>query len=129
MCAMTFLFAGNFELGRDYEREHARLSPIDLDVSLVELARAQYHLGEYEQACQHTRRVLKTMPNWLTAQTVLLSSLWRVDQKDEARKLAADITRQQPRFSITRWSAGVPYRNPADLSAFMDPLREAGLPE
>ena len=129
MCAMTFILAGEFERGRDYELESGRLSPIDMDVSLIELARARYHLGAYEQASQNARRVLTSMPNWLTAQTMLLSALWRLNQRTEAERIASDIRRQHPRFSVSRWSAGFPYRNQADLDALMDPLREAGLPE
>ncbi len=129
MSAMTHIYAGNFETGRDYEEQAGRLSPIDLEVSLVDLARAQYHLGQYEEARRLAGRVLQKQPRWLTAQTILVSALWRLGREDEAHAAAATITRTQPKFSIARWAAGWPYRRTEDLAALMDPLREARLPE
>ena len=129
MSAMTHIYAGNFETGRDYERQSGRLNPIDQSYSLVDLARAEYHLGEYEEARRLTTEVLQRQSRWLTAQTILLAALWRLGREDEARTVAATIKRGQRSFSVSRWAKGWPYRRAEDLAALMDPLREAGLPE
>jgi TolB-like protein/class 3 adenylate cyclase/Tfp pilus assembly protein PilF len=129
MAAMTHIYAGNFLLGRDYEQQAGRLSPMDSEASLVDLARAQFHLEEFEEARKTSEHVLNVMPRWVTAQTILLASLWRLGREKEAKKLTAAINRQYPKFSVGRWSRGWPYRNAEDLAALMDPLLEAGLSE
>jgi TolB-like protein len=120
MSAMVHIYAGNFRVGRDYELQCSRLSPRDLEVSHVDLA---------EEAERLTSQVLKSRPRWLTAQTILLACLWRLGREDDARKVATEIKTNHPRFSVSRWAAGWPYRRAEDLAALMDPLLEVGLPE
>jgi TolB-like protein len=129
MAAMTHTYAGNFRTGRDYEEQASRLSPLDIQVSMIDLARAQYHLGAYEEARQLAAQVLQSQPRWLTAQTILLAALWRLRREDEACDVAALVTRGHPKFSVARWANAWPYRRPEDLAAMVDPLLEAGLPE
>jgi TolB-like protein len=129
MAAMTHIYAGNFETGRDYEEQASRLSPMDHEVAMVDLARAHYHLGAFEEARRIAQRVLHNQPRWLTAQTILLASLWYLDRKEEALEVADMIKRGHTAFSVARWSSGWPYRRDEDLAALVEPLREAGLPE
>ena len=129
MSAMTHIYAGNFETGRDYEVQAGRLSPMDHAVSLVDLARAQYHLGAFEEARRNASQVLQIQPRWLTAQTILVAALWRLGRQDEARDVGANIIRGDPKFSVARWANAWPYRRSEDLAALMDPLAEAGLPK
>ena len=129
MSAMTHIYAGNFQTGRDYELQARRLSPMDIQVSMIDLARAQYHLGEFEGARWLAAQVLKVQPLWLTAQTILLAAFWRLGREDEARETAALLIRGHPKFSVARWANAWPYRREEDLAALTDPLLEAGLPE
>lgn len=129
MGAMTHVYAGNFSKAKDYEQQVGRLSPMDPNVSLIELARAQYHLEEYEEVRSQALTVLKTASSWLTAKTILLSALWRLGREEEAKELAASILQLHPKFSVDRWSGGFPYQNEKDLHDVMDPLRAAGLPD
>ncbi|MBT5896851.1 MAG: hypothetical protein HOK30_00365 [Rhodospirillaceae bacterium] len=129
LSAAAHIYAGNFETGRNYEEQARRLSPLDHAVSLVDLARAHYHLGAYTEARELTGRVLEDKPRWLTALTIQLAALWRLGEEDEARDIAATIIEGHRNFSVSRWSNGSPYRRAADLAALMDPLRLAGLPE
>jgi len=129
MAAMSHIYAGDFSLGRDYERQANRLSPIDEEVVLVELARAEYHLGAFEDARKLAVQVLQGMPHWLTAKTILLASLWRLGDQQQAKQIGATIIADDPKFSVARWSKSTPYRRAEDLASVMDPLVEAGLPE
>ncbi len=129
MAAITYVYAGEFRFARDYQIHYRRLVPLGQYESSIELARAHFHLGEYENARNITEQILNAMPHWLTAQTILLSSLWRMEMKDEASKIFDVIIRNHPKFSVERWSRAAPYRNPDDLSDLMNPLLEAGLPE
>ncbi len=129
MSAMAHIYNGNFRLGADYEEQASRLSPIDFDVSVIDLARARFHQGAFTEARDLAARVLAARPRWLTAQTILLAALWRLGKQDEARGQADAIRAVYANFSVNRWSQGHPYRRPEDLAALMDPLREAGLPD
>ena len=60
--AMSHVFAGNFEMARDYEEQAIRLNPIAREVSLIDLARAHYHLSAYEEARRHAVRALEKQP-------------------------------------------------------------------
>ena len=126
---MPGLYAGNFETSRDYEQQCGRLSPRDQEVSLVDLARAHYHLGTYEEARRLAVLVLGRRPLWMTALTILVATLWRLGREDEARAVTARIIQGHGKFSVARWSRGFPYRRSEDLADLMDPLIAAGLPE
>ena len=128
MAGITHVYAGNFSTAKDYEQQAGRQSPMDVNVSLIELGRAQYHLGEYEEARLQSLAVLRTDPDWLTAHTLLVSSLWRLGREDDAKKIASNTARQHPKFSVDRWSRGFPYQQEKDLHHIMNPLRDAGLP-
>jgi len=127
--AMAHVFAGNFEIARGYEEQAGRLSPMDQSVSLVDLARANYHLGAYEEARRISATVLERQPRWMTAQTILVAALWRLGREAEARVIADKVIQGHSKFSVARWSSGFPYRRAEDLAALMDPLLATGLPE
>ena len=127
MSAMTHIFAGNHAVGKNYELQYSRLSPIDMNVSIIELARAHYHLGEFEEAREGSELVLKAVPHWLSAQTILTACYWRLKREADARAICAKITGRHPKFSVDRWAMGLPYRVENDLDELMDPLLSAGL--
>jgi len=129
MSAMVHIYAGNFRVGKQYEEQFARLNPISRDISLVDAARASYHLADYAVAQRLAEQVLKSRPLWLTAQTILLASLWRLGRTREGTAIKDEILKTHPRFSISRWSQGFPYRRSQDLDDLMDPLLQAGLPQ
>jgi adenylate cyclase len=127
--AMTHIFAGNFETAREYEEQAIRLNPVEKAVSLIELARIQYHLGDFEDARVLAAEALERQPRWMTAQTILLAALWRLGRKEDAREIATKVLQSTPKFSVARWSSGFPYKNADDLTAILSPLLGAGLPE
>lgn len=127
--AMSHIFAGNFEIGRKYEEQATRLNPMDQFVSLVELARAHYHLGAFDDARRAAVHVLAGQPRWLTAQTILVSALWQLGREVEAREVADKIVKGHGKFSVSRWAKGWPYRRPEDLEFLIDPLICADLPD
>lgn len=96
MSAMTHIFAGNIQPGKDCELEYSSLSPIDLNASITGLARAHVHLAEYDQACQVSELVLGEFPKWLSAQTILAASLSRQNREPEAKAICAAILGQNP---------------------------------
>jgi adenylate cyclase len=129
MAGMYHGYAGNFQKAAIYEEQAQRLSPIDFNVSMVDEARARFHLGDFIAARDTALRVLTAKPRWLTAQTTLVAALWNLGSEGEARGIVRELLIRHPRFSVGRWALGLPYRRQEDLDTLINPLRMAGLPE
>jgi adenylate cyclase len=129
MAGMFHGYAGNFREAVRYEEQAQRLSPLQTSVSMVDEARARYHLNDLDAACEIALRVLGVRPRWLTAQTVLVAALWRLGKIEEAHRIVRELLTVHPDFSINRWARGLPYRRQEDLDRLTEPLREAGLPD
>jgi adenylate cyclase len=129
MAGMSHGYAGNFRKAALYEEQAQRLSPINRNESMVDEARARFHLGDFIAARDIAHRVLQEKPRWLTAQTTLVSALWNLGREDDARIVAKELLSSHPSFSVGRWALGLPYRRQEDLDALITPLRMAGLSE
>jgi adenylate cyclase len=128
MAGMYHGYAGDFRKAAFYEEQAQRLSPIDRNESMVDEARARFHLGDFIAARDIALRVLKQRPRWLTAQTTLIAALWNVGRQDEARVIARELLAGHPSFSVSHWALRLPYRREEDLETLVNPLRMAGLP-
>jgi TolB-like protein len=129
MAGMYHGYAGNFRKAVVYEEHAQRLSPIERNESMVDEARARFHLGDFATAYDIAYRVLKERPAWLTAQTTLIAALWNLGRQDEARVISSELLVSHPSFTLGRWTNLLPYRRQGDLDAMLGPLRMAGLPE
>ncbi|MGY4399560.1 adenylate cyclase [Bradyrhizobium sp. USDA 3315] len=129
MAGMYHGYAGNFRKAVLYEEHAQRLSPIERNESMVDEARARFHLGDFAAAHDIASRVLRQRPLWLTAQSTLIAALWNLGRQDEARMISSDLLAGHPNFSLARWAGLLPYRRQGDLDALVNPLRMAGLPE
>jgi TolB-like protein/class 3 adenylate cyclase/tetratricopeptide (TPR) repeat protein len=129
MAGMYHGYAGNFQKAALYEEQAQRLSPINFNVSMVDEARARFHLGDFTAARDIALRVLTAKPRWLTARTTLVAALWNLGSEGEARGIVRELLVRHPGFSVGRWALGLPYRRREDLDALINPLRMAGLPE
>ncbi|WP_245350380.1 adenylate/guanylate cyclase domain-containing protein [Bradyrhizobium sp. UFLA03-84] len=129
MAGMYHGYAGNFRKAVVYEEHAQRLSPIERNESMVDEARARFHLGDFTVAHEIASHVLKQRPLWLTAQSTLIATLWNLGRQGEARAAAADLLGGHPNFTLARWARLLPYRRQDDLDALVTPLRMAGLPE
>ena len=129
IAGMTYGYAGDFRKSVQYEAQAQRLSPLSLNQSMVDEARAKFHLGDLVAARDIASRVLTEQPGWLTAQTVLVAALWSLGSEDEARITVRKILANHPNLTASRWAQGLPYRRQTDLEALITPLRLAGMPE
>jgi tetratricopeptide (TPR) repeat protein len=129
MGGMYHGYAGNFRKAASYEEQAQRLGPGTVNVSMVDEARARFHLRDFIAARDIALLVLKEKPRWLTAQTILVSALWNLGMEDDARTVAKELLTSHPNFSVGRWALGLPYRRQEDLDTLLNPLRMAGLPE
>lgn len=127
MAGMFHGYAGNFQQAVLYEEQSQRLSPIERNESLVDEARARFHLGAFTAARNIALRVLKDKPRWLTARTTLVAALWNLGNEAEARGAAEEMLAFHPGFSVARWAQGLPYRHQEHLGELIRPLQRAGL--
>jgi adenylate cyclase len=129
IAGMIHGYAGDFRKAARYEEQAQRLSPLSLNQSKVDEARARFHLGEFVAARDIAFGVLTEKPRWLTAQATLAASLWSLGSEDEARATIGKMLANHPNLTASRWAQGYPYRHQKDLDALITPLRLAGLPE
>ena len=129
MAGMFHGYAGDFRKSSEYEEQAQRLSPLSRNESMVDEARAKFHLGNFAAARDVASRVLVEKPNWLTAQTTLAAALWKLGNEDEARVTVKKMLANHPNLTASRWAQGLPYRRQSDLDALMTPLRLAGMPD
>jgi len=129
IAGMIHGYAGDFRKAAQYEAQAQRLSPLSLNQSMVDEARAMFHLGDFIAARDIASRVLTEKPRWLTAQTTLAAALWNLGSEDEARITVRKILANHPNLTASRWAQGLPYRHQRDLDALITPLRLAGLPD
>jgi adenylate cyclase len=129
MAGMYHGYAGDFRKAVIYEEHAQQLSPIERNESMVDEARARFHLGDFAMAHDIASRVLKERPLWLTAQSTLIAALWNLGRKDEAHIISRELLAGHPSFTLARWARLLPYRRQGDLDALISPLRMAGLPE
>jgi TolB-like protein/class 3 adenylate cyclase/Flp pilus assembly protein TadD len=114
MAGMFHGYAGDFRKAAAYEEQAQRLSPLSINQSMVDEARARFHLGDFAAARDISLRVLKSQRRWLTAQTILIAALWNLGRTAEARSVARDLLIEHPGFSVGRWASGLPYRRQDD---------------
>ncbi|UGY01637.1 adenylate/guanylate cyclase domain-containing protein [Bradyrhizobium quebecense] len=129
MAALFHSYDGNFRKAAQYEEQAQRLSPLRRNESMVDAARAKFHLGDLVAARDIASRVLAEKPRWLTAQSILVAALWNLGNEDEARIMIRKMLANHPNLTAGRWAQRLPYRHQKDLDAFVTPLRLAGLPE
>ena len=129
LAGMYLGYAGDFRKSVEYGVQSQRLSPLSRSQSMVDEARARFHLGDLASARDMALRVLVERPHWLTAQVTLAASHWNLGNEDGARLVVRKILTEHPNLTAGRWAQGLPYRRQADLDTLMTPLRLAGLPE
>jgi len=129
MAGMFLGYAGEFRKSAEYEKQAQRLSPLSRNESMVDEARAKFHLGDLAAACDIASRVLVERPHWLTAQTTLAASLWNIRREDEARATVRKMLADHPNLTASRWAKVLPYRHQRDLDVLVTPLRQAGMPD
>jgi adenylate cyclase len=129
IAGMIHGYAGDFRKAAQYEEQSQRLSPLSRNESMVDEARARFHLGNLVAARDISLRVLIERPSWLSAQTVLGAALWNLGNEEEARVTVRKMLASHPNLTASRWAQGLPYRHQKDLDALVTPLRHAGIPE
>ena len=106
-----------------------RLNPI-IPASYSVLRGEMYFLqGNYTGALAEFERALQINPIHMRARMWLVTTLAQADLLDEAQWQAAELTLQNPDFSIARLQYAFPFVDQSVRDKLLNGLRKAGLPE
>ncbi|UCG66299.1 MAG: tetratricopeptide repeat protein, partial [Deltaproteobacteria bacterium] len=104
-----------------------RLDPFAPSNYIFNLGLAYLFAGQHEKAVQHCKKATNREPNNLGAHLALAVACSVSGRDDEARAVAAEILRIEPKFSVEYFSRTLAYKNQADKEIFITALRKAGL--
>lgn len=99
-----------------------RLNPVPPDEYYWTLGGIAFFQRQWGQALNQLSR----MRNMDPALRLMAASAAMAGHLDLARKYRQQALEQQPDFSIARWIARIPQRDPADLDLYIEALRRAG---
>jgi adenylate cyclase len=122
-------FAGRSQEAIPFLKKCLRLSPIPVDtVTLIRLANAYFHLGQYEEAAASCKKALQLYgADHLLAHLALAGTDAMMGREKEARAEAAEVLRIDPTFSLESWARRSPYKDPKRRDNLISALRKAGL--
>lgn len=120
-------YSGRPEEAIPLAKQSLRLSPVAQTFFPEVLATSYYLCGHFEEAMTAANGALALAPDSLHARVVLAASLVETGRMDAAREAAREILSIEPGFTLERFSASQPYRDPGALKRIVDPLRKAGL--
>jgi len=89
------------------------------------LALAHYMAGRYAEAALHAAAVSETRPAWWLGQLIYCASLAKLQRRDEATVVLADLRRLRPGFDEATLEV-LPFARSRDLEHLADGLRHAG---
>jgi adenylate cyclase len=104
-----------------------RLCPIYPAWYLVPLCRAYWVMERFEDAIDVARSAIERNPNLSYAHVLLAIVYADMGRENEAQRVAADVLRVEPKFTISAWAKGRGY-NSALVAREAAALRKAGLP-
>jgi adenylate cyclase len=108
-------------------KQSLRLSPVAQTFFPEVLATAHYLCGRLEDAIATAHETLALAPDGIDARAVLAASLVETGRVDAARETGREIASIDPRFTLERFAASRPYRDPAVLKRFVDALERCGI--
>jgi TolB-like protein/Tfp pilus assembly protein PilF len=127
--ALAYLAQGHWTDAVQAETMALRLNPLMPENSLVELARAQFHLGRYQECYDSAVRVIETKPAWATARVLAAAGAAALGRTDNAKAQVAETLKRNPKFSVSKWAEYQTYKNDEDLEFYLAGLLSAGFPE
>ena len=104
-----------------------RITPVFPMYYPTVLARAYYLCDRHEEAIAVCREITKRDPNSLDALLILTGGNVVLSQMEEANRLAQEVLRIKPGFSLEEYAQSQPYREPQTLDGVITMLRKVGL--
>jgi TolB-like protein/Tfp pilus assembly protein PilF len=104
-----------------------RLNPNDRqsETFLGQMALAQYHIGNFEEAADSCRRALRVRRHRFIQRT-LLAALGQLGRQSEASQVMMELNETIPKQARRHWQVTMPYADLASRAFFEEGLTKAG---
>ena len=129
LSAMVQNKSGQPKRSLDLIKKAIRHCPIYPGWFLQTLATAYRLTGQVPLSVATFEAAIRRDPDFLAIHVGLASTLGEIGRTSEASKTVSEILRLDPDFSIRSYTAGLSYKDPAELERFENGLRLVGLPE
>lgn len=111
----------------------SRLNPLSNDGYIINQSHALLHFAasDYRQSLLTSERAIRAMPGHLPARSLQIASLGRLGRIEEGRAAVQGLLAIAPNETLAaqRRQFAHLFDNPSMLDAYMDGLRQCGLPE
>ena len=112
--------------GAAWIEQAIQLDPYGAPRRMHLLGRARYGQGRYEEAAEAYRKIAVPRQG---QRAELAASLARLEQMDEAKRVAADVLEDVPDFTISGYLASLSFGDSTSRDHLGDGMRTAGLPD
>jgi len=122
---------GEYEQAIVHAEKAYRLSPLDPFYSWWGPAKmvAAFGAGDYEEAAESARKLIRLKPEFPSAWRFLAASLAQLDRLEEARAATDRLLQLMPHESLRQNRSRLSFTNADFLERYIDDLRKAGVPE
>ena len=105
-----------------------RLNPTGPPTYYYVHASTSYFLtGRYEEAIKVSKEALTRWPNNVTARARIVMAYSALGREEEARAVAQDLLRIDPKFSAQRLARTMPFKDPSLSAQSLELMHKAGL--
>ena len=123
------MFNGTPLEGIENLKRALRLSPIKTAPRSTILGTAYRNAGKLDLALAILEDTVKRFPAFVSGRVALASCYALMGKKQEAKQQAGEILRQDPTYTIARYTTPNLYRNKESMDKWADALRKAGIPD
>ncbi len=121
-------YCGHSDEAVEVMEEAIRISPVHPSWFQSGLAAAYRGIGEVDKSIDAAKMGVKINSKDLDAHLILCGDYMISGFLEEAKSLAREIIKLDPKFSLDKYADTQPYKNEATLNRLIDDLREVGLP-
>ena len=123
----TLRFAGRQEEAIPVSKKAIRLQPIAPGTYFVNLGISYAFTGQCEEAIAAFEEAIRRARNNLVAHALATQAYGMCGREADARAMATEVLRINPKFSVKKFANSVPYKNQADKERTVEAMRNAGL--
>jgi adenylate cyclase len=123
--AMILLYTGGDSI--PFFERAMRLNPKPPNLYLRIYAEALRDAGRYEEAISQLKKAIGREPGDIFSHIFLTAAYSMAGRDKEARAIAAEVFKINPKFSLEQFAKVLPYKDPAAKERYIDSLRKAGL--
>lgn len=131
LSAPTYCYIGEGELAIERAEHALALSPLEPFAYFYRtaLTLAHYFNGTYEESVFWGMKTMAAAPRFTANMRPLIASLSALGRMDEARAVAEELIKQDPDFSVSRFTEWYPLKEKSQRKVLAHRLLRAGLPE